>query len=138
MMNAAAAGAGNAGTASLVGPVRRALIWVNAARRIRHNLTSCRRVVRAWVGPRAESLPAFIHHPTMSSFSCPYFDIATGHCCRLKTDCVPGRRGCVLADKVSFIVPAEERVRALEEEKRRTALGRPVPRPGKLRTQPNG
>jgi hypothetical protein len=43
-------------------------------------------------------------------------------CTRLNTDCVPGRKGCVLHGKVSFVVPAEERVRLLEEEKRRAAM----------------
>ena len=41
---------------------------------------------------------------------------------RLKTDCVPGRKGCVLVGKAEFAVPAEERVRLLEEAKRRAAL----------------
>ncbi|HVS53511.1 MAG TPA: hypothetical protein VHD62_14245 [Opitutaceae bacterium] len=53
------------------------------------------------------------------SFSCPHFRPDDGHCLRLKTDCVPGRRGCVI--KGEFAVPAEERVRELEEEKRRRA-----------------
>lgn len=54
----------------------------------------------------------------MSSFSCPHFDIANDYCLLLKTDCVPGRKGCVLRDKSVFLIPAEERVRMLEEEKR--------------------
>lgn len=58
----------------------------------------------------------------MSSYSCPHIDLETGWCHRLNTDCVPGRRGCVLHGKVSFVVPAEERVRALEEEKRRAVI----------------
>ena len=52
----------------------------------------------------------------MSSFSCPH--ITQYECARLKTDCVPGRAGCVLRGKVHFLIPAEERVRQLEEEKR--------------------
>ena len=51
------------------------------------------------------------------SFSCPHFDQARDHCLRLKTDCVPGRRGCVLEGSV-FAVPVEERLRTREEEKR--------------------
>ena len=58
----------------------------------------------------------------MSSYSCPHLDLETGWCHRLNADCVPGRKGCVLYGKVSFVVPAEERVRALEEEKRRAAV----------------
>lgn len=52
----------------------------------------------------------------MSSFSCPH--ILQYECARLRTDCVPGRAGCVLRGKVHFLIPAEERVRLLEEEKR--------------------
>ena len=36
---------------------------------------------------------------------------------RLKTDCVPGRLGCVLEDNAVFAVPAEQRVREREAEK---------------------
>lgn len=56
------------------------------------------------------------------SFSCPHFCPDEDHCLRLKTDCVPGRKGCVLEGKAVFAVPAEERVRLREEEKRREAL----------------
>ena len=55
------------------------------------------------------------------SFSCPHFCPDEDHCLRLKTDCVPGRKGCVLEGKAEFAVPAEERVRLVEEEKRRAA-----------------
>lgn len=51
----------------------------------------------------------------MSSFSCPH--IVHYECSRLKTECVPGRAGCVLRGKVHFLVPAEERVRQLDEQK---------------------
>ena len=57
------------------------------------------------------------------SFSCPHFRPDDEHCLRLNTDCVPGRRGCVLEGKSVFAVPAEVRVREREEEKRRKALG---------------
>jgi hypothetical protein len=52
------------------------------------------------------------------SFSCPHFRPDDEHCLRLKTDCVPGRRGCVLPASTVYAVPAEERVRLKEEEKR--------------------
>lgn len=52
------------------------------------------------------------------SFSCPHFRPDDEHCLRLKTDCIPGRRGCVLPASTVFAVPAEERVRLKEEEKR--------------------
>lgn len=54
----------------------------------------------------------------MGSFSCPHFDAETDHCLRLKTDCVPGRAGCVLAGKSKFAVPVEERLRARAVEKK--------------------
>ena len=53
------------------------------------------------------------------SFSCPHFFPNEDHCLRLKTDCVPGRKGCVLVGRAEFAVPAEERVRLRAEEKRR-------------------
>ncbi|MCX6943450.1 MAG: hypothetical protein NT173_01570 [Opitutales bacterium] len=52
------------------------------------------------------------------SFSCPHFRPDDDHCLRLETDCVPGRRGCVLQGRAEFAVPAEERVREREEENR--------------------
>ena len=54
----------------------------------------------------------------MSSFSCPHLNIAESYCIRLKVDCVPGRKGCVLYKKYAFAVPAEERVKNLEAKKR--------------------
>jgi len=56
------------------------------------------------------------------SFSCPHFRINDDACLRLKTDCVPGRPGCVLAGKSVFAVPVEERLREREEENRRKAV----------------
>lgn len=61
------------------------------------------------------------------SFSCPHFCPDEDHCLRLKTDCVPGRKGCVLVGKAVFAVPAEERVRLREEEKRRERLAAILP-----------
>jgi hypothetical protein len=56
------------------------------------------------------------------SFSCPHFRPNDEACLRLKTDCVPGRKGCVLPKSTVYAVPAEERVRLREEEKRRQAI----------------
>lgn len=64
------------------------------------------------------------------SFSCPHFDLAADRCLRLKTDCVPGRPGCVLAGKAVFAVPVEERIRAREEQKRREQAERQSFPPG--------
>ncbi len=54
------------------------------------------------------------------SFSCPHFDPEQDYCRRLKTDCVPGRPGCVLDGSV-FATPVEQRLREREEENRRRA-----------------
>lgn len=51
------------------------------------------------------------------SFSCPHYDIKNDGCYRLKTDCVPGRPGCVLKGS-SFAIPVMDRLREREEEKR--------------------
>ena len=56
------------------------------------------------------------------SFSCPHFRPDDEHCVLLKTDCVPGRPGCVIGGKTEFAVPVEQRIREREEEKRRRAL----------------
>ncbi|PTY05408.1 hypothetical protein DB347_13580 [Opitutaceae bacterium EW11] len=53
------------------------------------------------------------------SFSCPHFDIDRDACLRLKTDCIPGRLGCVLRDNSVFSVAAEERVAQRKEEQAR-------------------
>jgi len=55
------------------------------------------------------------------SFSCPHFDINRDYCLRLKTDCVPGRPGCVLTG-CTFAVPIEQRLRERAEENRQREL----------------
>jgi hypothetical protein len=54
------------------------------------------------------------------SFACPHFDIDRDACLRLRTDCVPGRKGCVLDGSV-FAVPVEQRLCEREQENRRRA-----------------
>jgi hypothetical protein len=54
----------------------------------------------------------------MSSFSCPHFEMEREYCMRLRTDCVPGRLGCVLSKNSVFAFPVEDRIRAKEEAKR--------------------
>ena len=58
------------------------------------------------------------------SFSCPHFSPEEDRCLRLKTDCVPGRKGCVLEGTTVFAVPVEERLREKAEENRKKALRR--------------
>lgn len=57
----------------------------------------------------------------MSSFSCPHIDLVADYCLRLKTDCVPGRPGCVLPKNTGFLLPVEERLRRKAEEKKSAA-----------------
>ncbi len=47
----------------------------------------------------------------MSSFCCPHLEMEKDYCLRLRTDCVPGRPGCVLQKNTVFAVPAKERIR---------------------------
>lgn len=54
----------------------------------------------------------------MSSFSCPHLEFEKTLCIRLKADCVPGRKGCVLNKKFVFAVPAEERIKKLKLSKK--------------------
>jgi hypothetical protein len=54
----------------------------------------------------------------MGSFACPHHDVAKDTCLRLKTDCVPGRRGCVLRGKSVFAFPAGQRLREREAGKK--------------------
>lgn len=44
------------------------------------------------------------------TFSCPHLDMIDEWCRRLDSDCVPGRKGCVLRNNSTFDVPAEERI----------------------------
>jgi hypothetical protein len=55
----------------------------------------------------------------MSSFSCSHFDTEIGWCLKLRTDCVPGRPGCVLRHNSVFAVPVEERIREKAEARQR-------------------
>ena len=64
------------------------------------------------------------------SFSCPHFCPEKDSCLRLKTDCVPGRRGCVLEGRAVFAVPVEERLRERAEENRRNAVAKSLGLPG--------
>lgn len=58
------------------------------------------------------------------SFSCPNFDMDRDYCLRLRTDCVPGRPGCVLRHNSVFVTPVEERLR--EKENRATSEDLPL------------
>jgi hypothetical protein len=51
------------------------------------------------------------------TFSCKNFDFNAENCMKLKTDCIPGRPGCVLEDKVRFSEDIENKLKELEEKK---------------------
>ena len=57
----------------------------------------------------------------MSSFSCPHLDTENIYCIKLNVDCVPGRKGCVLARKFQFAVSVEERIKQKELLKKQKA-----------------
>ena len=61
----------------------------------------------------------------MSTFTCAHHDVPADWCQLLKTDCVPGRPGCVLRGKSVFLVPAEERIREKELARRERGLALP-------------
>lgn len=52
----------------------------------------------------------------MSSFSCPHVAGSNNQCLKLKKECVPGRPGCVLANRFQFAVPADKRLAGMKEE----------------------
>lgn len=56
----------------------------------------------------------------MSSFSCPHIESENIFCIKLKTDCVPGRKGCVLTPKFQFAIPAEERIKSRKSIKKKS------------------
>ncbi len=58
------------------------------------------------------------------TFSCPHYDIDKDKCWRLKTECVPGRPGCVMRNNSRFAVPAEQRMAEAREETRRKGQAR--------------
>lgn len=53
------------------------------------------------------------------TFSCKNFDFNAENCIKLKTDCIPGRPGCLLEGKVKFSEEIEKKLKNLEAEKRK-------------------
>ena len=58
----------------------------------------------------------------MSSFSCPHLELENSFCIRLQQECVPGRKGCILLNKVVFAVPAEDRIRKTDKVQRSNSI----------------
>lgn len=49
------------------------------------------------------------------TFYCKNFDIPAERCSKLKGECIPGRRGCVLEGKVKLSEDLQKKVDALSE-----------------------
>jgi len=50
------------------------------------------------------------------TFSCKNFDFNAENCMKLKSDCIPGRPGCVLEGKVKFSEDIENKLKKLKTE----------------------
>ncbi|MFH7319011.1 hypothetical protein ACHHRT_00195 [Desulfurivibrio sp. D14AmB] len=48
------------------------------------------------------------------TFSCRNYDFNLNNCQKLKSDCIPGRRGCVLEGRVKLSEELEKKVAELE------------------------
>jgi len=51
------------------------------------------------------------------TFACKHFDHDKGECCRLKTECIPGRPGCVLEGNLVLSEELQARIEAAEAER---------------------
>jgi len=49
------------------------------------------------------------------TFSCKNFDFNSEDCMKLKSDCIPGRPGCVLEGRVTFSEEIDRKLRELAE-----------------------
>ncbi|MDD5759400.1 MAG: hypothetical protein PHI06_09990 [Desulfobulbaceae bacterium] len=50
------------------------------------------------------------------TFHCKNFDINADRCNKLKGECIPGRRGCVLEGKVKLSEELQKKVDALNDK----------------------
>ena len=50
------------------------------------------------------------------TFSCKNFDFNSDNCMKLKSECIPGRPGCVLEGRVTFSEEIERKLKKLEEK----------------------
>lgn len=50
------------------------------------------------------------------TFSCKNYEYDTDTCAKLKSACIPGRRGCVLEGKVKLSEELQNRINELEQE----------------------
>ncbi len=49
------------------------------------------------------------------TFHCKNYDIVEDKCKRLRGECVPGRRGCVVEGRVALSEELEKKVKALDQ-----------------------
>lgn len=53
------------------------------------------------------------------TFHCKNYDINADKCKKLKGDCLPGRKGCVLEGRVAISEELEQKIKDLEEKMER-------------------
>ena len=53
------------------------------------------------------------------TFHCKNYDINGDSCKKLKGECLPGRKGCVLEGRVALSEELEEKIKKLEESLKR-------------------
>jgi len=58
------------------------------------------------------------------TFSCKNFDFNSENCMKLKSECIPGRPGCVLGGRGTFSEAIEKKLKELEEKTRKIKKGR--------------
>jgi len=51
------------------------------------------------------------------TFHCKHYDINNDKCKRLKGECIPGRRGCVLEGRVALSEDLKKRIAELDMKK---------------------
>lgn len=62
------------------------------------------------------------------TFACTNYDYNTDKCQKLKTDCIPGRPGCVLEGKVKLSEELQRRITGVKEEAAKRRQQRPTSR----------
>ncbi|HIJ78286.1 MAG: hypothetical protein OEY01_03140 [Desulfobulbaceae bacterium] len=55
------------------------------------------------------------------TFSCKNYDFSNDCCRKLKCECIPGRRGCVLEGRVTVSEELDKRIKELEKTRKATS-----------------
>ena len=50
------------------------------------------------------------------TFHCKHYEINNDKCNRLKGECIPGRRGCVLEGRVALSAELKKRIKELDQQ----------------------